>query len=118
MTSDSYSTGFSGFGIAPGLLAAIARLNFTEPTPVQRRTIPVGLEGKDLIAIAQTGTGKTLAFGIPMIQRLAQIKGRGLILLPTRELAIQVDEALHAVGRAFGLRTAVLFGGGCKGLPP
>ncbi|MGH7273040.1 MAG: DEAD/DEAH box helicase, partial [Nitrospiria bacterium] len=103
--------GFTGLGIAPGLLEAIARLRFTEPTPIQRRSIPIGIEGKDLIAIAQTGTGKTLAFGIPMIQRLAQIKGRGLILLPTRELAIQVDEALHAVGRTFGLRTAVLIGG-------
>ncbi|MCI0532143.1 MAG: DEAD/DEAH box helicase [candidate division Zixibacteria bacterium] len=103
--------GFTGLGIAPGLLNAIAQLRFTEPTPIQRRTIPIGIEGKDVIAIAQTGTGKTLAFGIPMIQRLAQIKGRGLILLPTRELAIQVDEALHAVGRSFGLRTAVLIGG-------
>jgi ATP-dependent RNA helicase RhlE len=111
MINNSHPNGFSGLGIAPGLLNAIARLNFTEPTPIQRRTIPIGIEGKDVIAIAQTGTGKTLAFGVPMIQRLAQIKGRGLILLPTRELAIQVDEALHAVGRAFGLRTAVLIGG-------
>ncbi|MCI0530764.1 MAG: DEAD/DEAH box helicase, partial [candidate division Zixibacteria bacterium] len=111
MTTNSPHNGFTGLGIAPGLLNAIARLNFTEPTPIQRRTIPIGIEGKDVIAIAQTGTGKTLAFGVPMIQRLAQIKGRGLILLPTRELAIQVDEALHAVGRSFGLRTAVLIGG-------
>jgi len=111
MINQSSHNGFTGLGIAPGLLNAIARLNFTEPTPIQRRTIPIGLEGKDVIAIAQTGTGKTLAFGVPMIQRLAQIKGRGLILLPTRELAIQVDEALHAVGRALGLRTAVLIGG-------
>lgn len=111
MINQPSHNGFTGLGIAPGLLNAIARLNFTEPTPIQRRTIPIGLEGKDVIAIAQTGTGKTLAFGVPMIQRLAQIKGRGLILLPTRELAIQVDEALHAVGRALGLRTAVLIGG-------
>lgn len=104
-------TGFTGLGIAPGLLGAIDRLHFTEPTPIQRRSIPIGIEGKDLIAIAQTGTGKTLAFGIPMIQRLAQVKGRGLILLPTRELAIQVDEALLAVGRSQGLKTAVLIGG-------
>lgn len=64
-----------------------------------------------MIGIAQTGTGKTLAFGIPMIQRLAQVKGRGLIVLPTRELALQVDEALHKIGRGIGLRTAVLIGG-------
>ncbi len=115
MTSDSYSAGFGGLGIAPGLLQAIARLNFTEPTPVQRRTIPVGLEGKDLIAIAQTGTGKTLAFGIPLIQRLAHLKGRGLVLLPTRELAIQVSESLHAVGKSVGFRTAVVIGGAPEG---
>ncbi|HVP06678.1 MAG TPA: DEAD/DEAH box helicase [Candidatus Acidoferrum sp.] len=107
----SSHTGFTGLGIAPGLLESLDRLRFTEPTPIQRRSIPIGLEGKDLIAIAQTGTGKTLAFGIPMIQRLAQIKGRGLILLPTRELAIQVDESLQAVGRRLSLRTAVLIGG-------
>ena len=107
----STAHGFTGLGIAPNLLDAIARLKFTEPTPIQRRSIPVAIEGKDVIAIAQTGTGKTLAFGIPMIQRLAQIKGRGLILLPTRELAIQVDESLQGVGRHLGLRTAVLIGG-------
>ena len=107
----SPAAGFTGLGIAPHLLDAIARLKFSEPTPIQKRSIPIGIEGKDVIAIAQTGTGKTLAFGVPMIQRLAQIKGRGLILLPTRELAIQVDEALQSVGRHLGLRTAVLIGG-------
>ncbi|MFH0805076.1 MAG: DEAD/DEAH box helicase [Patescibacteria group bacterium] len=105
------NSGFSGLGIAPSLLDAIHRLRFTEPTPIQRRAIPVGIEGKDLIGVAQTGTGKTIAFGVPMIQRLAQVKGRGLIVLPTRELAIQVEEALHAIGRSLGLRTAVLIGG-------
>ena len=111
MLTKSTPTGFGGLGIAPGLMAAIARLKFTEPTPIQRRSIPVGLEGKDLIAVAQTGTGKTLAFGIPMIQRLAQVKGRGLVLLPTRELALQVSEALQQVGGSLGLRTAVMIGG-------
>jgi len=115
MSSNSRLTGFSGLGIAPGLLNAIARLKFTEPTPIQRRSIPVGLEGKDLIAIAQTGTGKTLAFGIPIIQRMAQIKGRALVIVPTRELAVQVDEALQGVGRSLGLRTAVLIGGAPEG---
>ncbi len=98
-------------GIAPGLLDAIDRLKFTEPTPIQRQSIPITVQGKDLIAIAQTGTGKTLAYGIPMIQRLAQIKGRGLVITPTRELALQVNEALNAVGRSLGLRTTVLIGG-------
>jgi ATP-dependent RNA helicase RhlE len=115
MSHKRYPTGFGGLGIAPGLLAAIARLKFTEPTPIQRRSIPVGLEGKDLIAIAQTGTGKTLAFGIPMIQRLAQLKGRGLVLLPTRELALQVEESLRSIRGSSGLRTAVLIGGTPEG---
>lgn len=105
------TTGFHGLGIAPSLLAALDRLKFTQPTPIQQRSIPVAIEGKDLIGVAQTGTGKTLAFGIPMIQRLAQVKGRGLVILPTRELAIQVDESLHKIGSAVGLRTAVLIGG-------
>jgi len=111
MSRKPHHTGFSGLGIAPGLLAAIARLKFTEPTPIQRRSIPVGLQAKDMIAIAQTGTGKTLAFGIPMLQRLARIKGRGLVLLPTRELAIQVNDSLQSVGRSQGLRTSVVIGG-------
>ncbi len=104
-------SGFSGLGIAPGLLTAITKLGFTEPTPIQLRSIPVAIEGKDMIGVAQTGTGKTMAFGIPMIQRLAQVKGQGLIVLPTRELALQVDEALHSIGKGIGLRTAVLIGG-------
>ena len=115
MVRESHSSGFGGLGIAPGLLSAIARLKFTEPTPIQSRSIPVGLEGKDLIAIAQTGTGKTLAFGIPMIQRLAQLDGQGLVLLPTRELAIQVSESLYAVGRSVGFSSAVVIGGAPEG---
>ncbi len=115
MRNKSYPIGFGGLGIAPGLMAAIGRLKFAEPTPIQRRAIPVGLKGKDLIAVAQTGTGKTLAFAVPMIQRLAQLKGRGLVLLPTRELAIQVNESIQSVGRSHGFRTAVLIGGSPEG---
>jgi ATP-dependent RNA helicase RhlE len=102
---------FDGLGIAPGLLAALDRNNFKVPTPIQSKSIPTAIEGKDMIGIAQTGTGKTLAFGIPMIQRLAQLKGKGLVILPTRELALQVEESLHKIGRGIGLRTAVLIGG-------
>jgi ATP-dependent RNA helicase RhlE len=102
---------FYGLGIAPKLMDAIVRLRFSAPTPIQLKAIPVAMEGKDLIGIAQTGTGKTLAFGVPMLQRLAQVKGRGLVLLPTRELALQVDAMLHTVGKPVGLRTAVLIGG-------
>ena len=104
-------SGFLGLGIAPGLIEAIDRLKFTEPTPIQRRSIPLGIDGDDLIAIAQTGTGKTLAFGIPMLQRLASLKGKGLVLVPTRELALQVEQAIKDVGKSQGIRTAVLIGG-------
>lgn len=103
--------GFYGLGIAPSLLAALERNKFTTPTPIQLQSIPVALEGKDLVGIAQTGTGKTLAFGIPLIQRLAQVKGRALIVLPTRELALQVEEELRKIGSGVGLKTAVLIGG-------
>ena len=103
--------GFYGLGIAPALLEILKQLRFKIPTPIQRRAIPVAIEGKDLVGIAQTGTGKTLAFGVPMIQRLARVKGQGLVVLPTRELALQVDEMLDRVGRGVGLRTAVLIGG-------
>ena len=102
---------FYGLGIAPKLLEVLESLKYTVPTPIQQRAIPAAIEGKDLIGIAQTGTGKTLAFGIPMVQRLAAVKGNGLIILPTRELALQVDETLQKIGRSIGLRTAVLIGG-------
>ncbi|MEI7741608.1 MAG: DEAD/DEAH box helicase [bacterium] len=106
---------FHNLGIAPRLLEALEKANFTVPTPIQEKSIPVAIEGKDIIGIAQTGTGKTLAFGIPMLQRLASTKGRGLIVVPTRELAIQVEESLMRVGRLTGLRTAVLIGGAPMG---
>ncbi len=102
---------FFGLGIAPGLLAVLDTLKFTVPTPIQEAAIPIAIEGKDVIGVAQTGTGKTLAFGIPMIQRLAQGKQRGLVLVPTRELAMQVNEDLAKFARAFKLRTAVVIGG-------
>ena len=102
---------FSDLGIAPKLLSILEQQKFVEPTPIQHQAIPPAMEGKDLVGIAQTGTGKTLAFGVPMIQRLAQSGGQGLILLPTRELALQVDETLQKVGRVIGLKTVVLIGG-------
>jgi ATP-dependent RNA helicase RhlE len=103
---------FTGLGIAPGLLDIIAKLKFTVPTPIQFKAIPIATEGKDIIGIAQTGTGKTLAFGIPMVQRLAQgQQGRGLIVVPTRELAIQVNETMIKLAPAFKMKTVVLIGG-------
>ncbi len=107
----SLPPGFYGLGIAPKLLQILDRLQYKVPTPIQMKSIPIALEGKDVVGIAQTGTGKTLAFGIPLIQQLAQRKGIGLILLPTRELALQVEETLQKFGKTIGLRTAVLIGG-------
>lgn len=102
---------FSGLSIAPNLLSILDKVKFTVPTPIQRKAIPIAIEGKDLMGIAQTGTGKTLAFAIPMIQRLSFIKGRGLILVPTRELALQVDETYQKFRSVIGAGTAVLIGG-------
>lgn len=111
------STGsFYGLGIAPKILEALDRMQFTIPTPIQHRAIPIAIEGKDVIGVAQTGTGKTLAFAIPIIQRLAQAKGRCLILVPTRELALQVDETFQKLAPLFGMRTTVLIGGASMGL--
>ena len=104
-------TTFADLGIAPGLLESLTRLKYTHPTPIQEKAIPVGIEGKDLIGVAQTGTGKTLAFGIPMIQRLAHVPGQGLVILPTRELALQVEEVYRRIGQSLGLRVAILIGG-------
>ncbi|MDZ4231283.1 MAG: DEAD/DEAH box helicase [Patescibacteria group bacterium] len=102
---------FYGLGIAPGILQILKQLNFETPTPIQQQAIPVATEGKDLVGIAQTGTGKTLAFGIPMIQTLTQRGGQGLVLLPTRELALQVNEVLQKMGKSLGIKTTVLIGG-------
>ena len=102
---------FSKLGISPAILTVLGKMKFSVPTPIQREAIPVAITGQDLIGVAQTGTGKTLAFGIPMIQRLPALHGRGLILLPTRELALQVEESLRQFGGAFGLKTVALIGG-------
>lgn len=108
--------GFYGLGIAPKLLEVLWKNKFKVPTPIQQKSIPIAIEGKDIIGVAQTGTGKTLAFGIPLIQRLAIVKGRGLIVLPTRELALQAEEVLQQIGRPVGLRSAVLIGGASMGM--
>ncbi len=112
MTKTNQNTpNFNTLGISPELLEVLDYLKFTTPTPIQHQCIPAALEGKDVVGIAQTGTGKTLAFGVPMIQLLRQNKGQGLILVPTRELAMQVNEVLHKIGERFDLRTVVLIGG-------
>ncbi|VAX38168.1 ATP-dependent RNA helicase RhlE [hydrothermal vent metagenome] len=103
--------GFCHLGIAPDMLKVLDKLKFVTPTPIQNQAIPIALEGKDIMGVAQTGTGKTMAFGIPAIQRLASEGGQALILVPTRELALQVDEALTPLLKSFEMTSAVLIGG-------
>ena len=110
-TPHQTNTSFYGLGIAPRILDILERMKFTVPTPIQYKTIPIAIEDKDVIGVAQTGTGKTLAFAVPIIQRFSQRKGRALILVPTRELAIQVNEAFQEIARPFGIKTAVIIGG-------
>jgi ATP-dependent RNA helicase RhlE len=102
---------FYGLGLAPTFLDLLEKRNFKAPTPIQHKAIPIAVEGKDVIGIAQTGTGKTLSFGLPMLQRLQQGKGRGLVIVPTRELAYQVEESLLQFAPAVGIKTAVFVGG-------
>lgn len=98
--------GFRALGLTPSLLSKLDRLGFVTPTPIQSDAIPIALEGRDLVGVAQTGTGKTLAFGLPMAIRLTSDRF-GLVLAPTRELAQQIEETLAGLG----LKTALLIGG-------
>ena len=107
------SPSFEGLRINELFLDVLKKHHFTVPTPIQQKAIPVAIAGEDIIGIAQTGTGKTLAFGVPMLQRMHEgaAKGGALVLIPTRELALQVNEALGKIGAPLGLRSAVLIGG-------
>lgn len=109
--SNHQEPSFYGLGIAPKILEVLERIKFKVPTPIQIKAIPLGIQGNDVIGIAQTGTGKTHAFAIPMCQQLAQKKGIGLVIAPTRELAIQINDSFQDIARAFGMRTACLIGG-------
>jgi len=106
---------FSDFPFSPQILSNLAKLNFSEPTPIQAQAIEPALAGRDLVATAQTGTGKTLAFALPAVQTLLnqgnQPGIRCVILTPTRELALQITEAIGQVARGTGIRTAVAVGG-------
>ncbi len=102
---------FNNLGIAPQILKTLDYYGYKIPTPIQRDAIPVVATGVDVIGIAQTGTGKTLAFGVPTVQRLMLQGGKALIVVPTRELAIQVEESLVKITRPLHLQTAVLIGG-------
>jgi ATP-dependent RNA helicase DeaD len=107
--------GFAGLGLRPELLQALSSLGYEEPTPIQREAIPPLLAGNDLVGQAATGTGKTAAFALPVLQRLAADgKGAGpmaLVLVPTRELAEQVSQAVHRYGRDLGVRVLPVYGG-------
>jgi ATP-dependent RNA helicase RhlE len=110
---------FAELGLAPEILNAIIAKGYTTPTPIQAKAIPPGMEGRDLLGAAQTGTGKTAGFSLPMLHRLCMQKipllrgraPRALVLTPTRELAAQVEDSVRTYGVGVGLRSTVVFGG-------
>ncbi|MGV8931342.1 MAG: DEAD/DEAH box helicase [Luteimonas sp.] len=113
---------FESLGLSPGLLRALAEHGYTTPTPIQLQAIPLALAGHDLLGGAQTGTGKTAAFGLPLLQRLSKLtppngarKPRALVLVPTRELAVQVAESIKTYGRQLRLNVTTIYGGAGMG---
>ena len=112
---------FADLGLAPELQRAVAETGYTEPTPIQQQAIPVVLQGKDVMGAAQTGTGKTAGFTLPLIQRLSRHANtstsparhpvRALVLAPTRELAVQVHESVQIYGKYVPLRSVCIYGG-------
>ncbi|MFN2564223.1 MAG: DEAD/DEAH box helicase [Gemmatimonadaceae bacterium] len=120
-TSAEPTTGFSALGLSDALVNTLTALGYEEPTPIQREAIPPLLAGRDLLGQAATGTGKTAAFALPLIQRLVPAQGEGdgerrrrvsvLILTPTRELAMQVAEAVHRYGKALEVCAVPIYGG-------
>src|SRR5512144_590326 len=107
---------FSQLGLIPALQRAVAGEGYVEPTPIQVKAIPHVLAGRDLLGLAQTGTGKTAAFALPILQRLAQAGAprsprpiRCLVLTPTRELASQIGESFTVYGKHLPLRNTVIF---------
>ncbi len=115
------ATSFAELGLAPDLLRAVTESGYTTPTPIQAQAIPIVLAGKDVMGGAQTGTGKTAAFALPILQKLMPMANaspsparhpvRALILTPTRELAVQVEESFRTYGKHTNLRSTVVFGG-------
>jgi len=110
---------FKDLGLAEPILKALQEEGYANPTPIQEQAIPILLKGKDLLGVAQTGTGKTAAFGIPILHHLYEgislrqnkRKVKALVVTPTRELAIQIGESFTAYGRHTGLKNTVIFGG-------
>jgi ATP-dependent RNA helicase DeaD len=112
---DEAAAGFAGLGLDAKILSALAVLGYEEPTPIQRETIPPLIQGRDLLGQAATGTGKTAAFALPILQRIVNEGKPGtpvaVVLVPTRELAMQVAEAMHRYGKALGVRVLPVYGG-------
>ena len=111
---DAAPASFAELGLDPRLLGVLQELGYEEPTPIQRAAIPILREGRDLVGQAETGTGKTAAFALPLLERLTGDGAAGpqaLVLVPTRELAIQVSEALHRYGRGMGASVLPVYGG-------
>lgn len=105
-------TTFAELGLSDALVSTLSGLGYDEPTPIQAQAIPLLLAGRDVIAQAQTGTGKTAAFALPMIERVTDaLVVQALVLAPTRELAVQVAEAIHRYGRHRSLRVLPIYGG-------
>src|SRR5690606_25200676 len=111
----STEVSFADLGLAPALLRAVTETGYTTPTPIQRQAIPLVMQGGDLLAAAQTGTGKTAGFTLPILHRLSQSepaqrlpgRPRCLILSPTRELAPQVEESVQTYGKYLPLKSRV-----------
>src|SRR5262245_3259804 len=114
LSLQGYSMSFDSLGLKPELLRAVAEKGYTVPTPIQAEAIPAVLSGRDVLAGAQTGTGKTAGFTLPLLQKLG-VRGarnpRALVLTPTRELAAQVEQSVQDYGKYVDLRSQVIFGG-------
>ena len=114
MTNVNNSDRFSELGLIHELVRAVSDAGYTEPTPIQSASIPAALQGADMLACAQTGTGKTAGFLLPILQRLSTVPNgpvRALVLTPTRELAVQIGESAKTYGKFVRVRSSVVYGG-------
>ncbi|WP_287818428.1 DEAD/DEAH box helicase, partial [Idiomarina sp.] len=117
MSTEQSQTSFQSLGLSDNILRAVTECGYTTPTPIQQQAIPTVMAGHDLLAAAQTGTGKTAGFTLPLLHKLSQTKTDGkpvikaLILTPTRELAAQVEDNLNTYAKYTGLKSLVIFGG-------
>ncbi|MDD4873970.1 MAG: DEAD/DEAH box helicase, partial [Dehalococcoidales bacterium] len=105
---------FDNFNLHPSIMEGVRALGYVEPTPIQIKSIPLIMQGRDIVGLAQTGTGKTAAFALPILQRLISGKRRcvrALIMSPTRELAEQTCESINKLGRKTGLSSISIYGG-------